>query len=97
AETFLPVATEPVNEILAMPGCSQIHWPRSLPPARMLSTPGGKIARLMRPISKVVKGVYGDGFKTTVLPVYSACVIFGAASTMGTFHGVMAPITPSGR
>ncbi len=69
ARTFLPVATDPVNEILSMSGCPVIHGPRSLPPATVLSTPGGRMSREISPIFKVVKGVFGDGFCTAVLPV----------------------------
>ena len=65
----LPVATEPVKVILSMSGCSVIHWPRSLPPASTLKTPGGSTSREISPIRSVASGVKGEGFRTRVLPV----------------------------
>ena len=70
ASTFLPVATEPVNEILSM--------------LRVLRDPGAELVaagehvhdagredlvRSSSPSLSVVSGVYGDGFRITVLPV----------------------------
>ena len=69
AITFLPVATEPVKEILSMSGCSVIHWPRSLPADSTLTTPGGNTDCANSPIFSVVNGVYGDGLRMTVFPV----------------------------
>ncbi len=43
-----------------------------------------------------VNGVCVAGFSTTVFPHASAGAIFHAASDSGKFHGVIAPITPSG-
>ncbi len=57
AITFFPVATEPVNEILSMVGCSVIHWPSSSPPASTLSTPRGKTSRNSSPSRSVLSGV----------------------------------------
>ena len=69
AMTFLPVATDPVKEILSMPGCAVIHSPRSSPPASTFSTPGGNTSRSSSAIFSVHSGVYGEGLSTTVLPV----------------------------
>ena len=44
-----------------------------------------------------MSGVYGDGFRTSVLPARSAGAIFQKASVSGKFHGVMAATTPRGR
>ena len=57
AMTRLPLATEPVNEILSMPGCSLIHCPQSSPPASTLTTPGGKIGCSSSPSLSVDSGV----------------------------------------
>ena len=38
-----------------------------------------------------------DGFSSTALPAISACTEGFMPSTNGPFHGVMMPITPSGR
>ena len=69
ASTFLPVATEPVNEILSMPGCSVIQAPSSSPPASTLTTPAGNTSFMISPTFSVGSGVYGDGLRITVLPV----------------------------
>ncbi len=95
--TFLPVSTEPVKLILRGTGCEVIHAPSSSLPLTMLTTPGGKTSRSSSPTFRVVNGVYGDGFRTRVLPASSAGAIFQNASVNGKFHGVMAATTPSGR
>ena len=41
-------------------------------------------------------GASSADFTTTVLPATSAGAIFSAISSMGTFHGMIAPTTPSG-
>jgi len=69
AMTRLPVATDPVKEILSMSGCSVIHAPSALPPASTLTTPAGKCSRAISPSNKVERGVYGEGLSTMVLPV----------------------------
>ena len=40
--TFLPVATDPVNTILSMPGWLVRWLPTSAPPVTLLTTPGGR-------------------------------------------------------
>ena len=47
AITFLPLATPPVNDTLAMPGCSVRYCPVSAPtPGNTLNTPSGRPASL---------------------------------------------------
>ncbi len=41
-------------------------------------------------------GVSGAGFSTTVQPAASAGPIFAMLRYSGTFHGVIAPTTPTG-
>ncbi len=55
--TFLPVATEPVKEILRTLGCAVIQPPSSLPPDTMLSTPAGTTSRRISPSLSVESGV----------------------------------------
>jgi hypothetical protein len=43
-----------------------------------------------------VSGVISAGFSTTVLPQARAGPSFQDAMSMGKFHGVMSPTTPSG-
>src|SRR5665213_866899 len=59
-----------------------------------LSTPGGSKSAHSSPNSKVVSGVVGAGFATTVLPASSAGATFIISSTSGKFQGVIAAITP---
>ena len=93
----LPVAVEPVKLILRGTGCDVIHFPSSSPPDTTLSTPGGRTSLRISPTSSVLRGVYGDGLSTSVLPASRAGPIFQPASTSGKFHGVIAATTPIGR
>ena len=43
-----------------------------------------------------VSGVCSAGLMTTVLPVVRACPILLNVSNVGTFHGTIAPTTPTG-
>ena len=62
-----------------------------------LNTPfGGPASVMMRPSANVVHGVYVAGLMTMVQPVASAGAIFQVASSIGKFHGVMMPTTPTG-
>ncbi len=94
AATFLPVATEPVNEILRTAGCDVIHAPSSSLPDTTLRTPAGSASRRISPSFSVESGVYGDGFNTMVFPASSAGAIFQTPSSTGKFQGVIAPTTP---
>jgi hypothetical protein len=95
--TFLPVAIDPVKETPRGTGCSVIHWPSSLPPETTFSTPAGMSARRISPIRTVTTGVYGDGLRTTVQPARKAGAMVLTAIPIGTFHGLMAAMTPIGR
>ena len=69
AMTCLPLAAEPVKEILSMPGYALIQRPHSSSPASTLTTPAGTISRSSSPSLSVERGVSGEGLRTTVLPV----------------------------
>ena len=92
----MPVATEPVNEILRTAGCSETHAPSWSPPEIVLRTPAGTTSRRISPSLSVESGVNGDGFTTIVLPARSAGAIFQMPSRSGKFHGVIAPTMPYG-
>ncbi len=63
----------------------------------MLTTPGGSSASWITCASRsAVSGVVSAGFNTTVLPVASAGAIFHAAISIGKFHGMIWPATPTG-
>lgn len=47
-------------------------------------------------MASVDSGVYGEGFRTTVLPARRAGATFHVASIRGAFHGAIAATTPSG-
>ena len=49
------------------------------------------------PSSSAVTGVCSAGFSTTVQPAASAGPSFQQADMSGTFHGQIAPTTPTGR
>mmetsp|Transcript_5843 Transcript_5843/g.14173 ORF Transcript_5843/g.14173 Transcript_5843/m.14173 type:complete len:205 (-) Transcript_5843:526-1140(-) len=97
AMTFFPVATDPVKLMCRTSSCSARAFPRSSPPATILSTPAGRPARSAAfPMARVDRGVNGEGLITTVLPDSSAEAAFDAAISTGKFHGVMAAATPRG-
>jgi hypothetical protein len=59
-------------------------WPVALSPVTMFTTPGGKPASAVNsPSIKVVKGVEGAGFRTSVQPAAKAGPIFQIAITNG--------------
>ena len=63
----------------------------------MLITPGGTPAsRASSPKRNAPSGVTSDGFRTMVQPAANAGAIFHMAIISGTFHGTMAPTTPTG-
>ena len=63
----------------------------------MLTTPGGRSASWRTSASSsAVSGVVSAGLSTTVLPVASAGAIFQLAMSIGKFHGMTWPATPSG-
>lgn len=78
-----PALAEPVNEILSMPACVVIAAPRSSPPARTWSTPGGRTSWASSPRRRVETGVYGDGLTITGFPATSAGPIFHSDSISG--------------
>ena len=69
----------------------------SLPPEITFTTPGGNTLFAGSPIFNTHRGVYGDGFTTTVLPVKTAGAIFHTVKRTGKFQGVIVPTTPKGR
>ena len=79
----LPVATEPVSEIMSTPGCSTTAAPTSSPPATALSTPGGSTSAARAARRSVDTGVSGAGLSTTVLPAARAGPIFQSAIISG--------------
>ena len=94
----VPVAVEPVNEILRTSGWRTRASPQPGPgPGTTLSTPSGRPASAASSASaSAVSGVSGEGLRTTVLPQASAGPSFQAAMTSGKFHGTMRPHTPTG-
>ena len=62
-----------------------------------LTTPGGKPASsASSPIRSAVSGVCSAGLSSTVQPAASAGPSFHAAISMGKFHGMICPHTPTG-
>src|SRR5206468_1151934 len=66
-------------------------------PVTTLRTPGGSsAASAISPRTKASIGVYGDGFRTTLLPAASAGTTFDRFRYSGKLNGVMAATTPTG-
>src|SRR5207247_7864248 len=66
-------------------------------PGITFSTPGGSPASsASSPIRTAVSGVSSAGLSTTQLPAASAGAHFQPTMIIGKFHGMIAPITPSG-
>ena len=94
----LPTSVEPVKATLSIPGCPTSADPVAPAPVTMLTTPGGSSASWRTSASSsAVSGVVSAGLSTTVLPVASAGASFQLAMSIGKFHGMTWPATPSGR
>jgi hypothetical protein len=100
AMIFLPVATEPVKEILRTASALTMWVPTLKPwwsaPETMLKTPGGKTSLISSATRAPVSGVYGDGLCTKVLPQVMLGAHFWIEVNIGKFQGVMPPTTPMG-
>ncbi len=93
----LPPTPEPVNEILSTPACVTRCSLTSRPAGTTDSTPLGSPASVkISARRKASSGVSGAGLKTTVQPATSDGASLAAAMNRGTFHGAMAPTTPTG-
>ena len=94
-----PTEVEPVKEIMSTLGesvsSSPTRWSEDV---TTLRTPAGISVRsaTTRPSSVAFHGVSGAGFSTTVLPVARACPSLFSVTSMGKFHGTIAPTTPTG-
>ena len=73
-----------------------MRLPTSASPVTTLTTPGGSTPFISSTNRKVESGVYGDGLITTVQPTRSAGMMCQVAISMGQFHGVIEPTTPTG-
>src|SRR5215216_13644 len=92
-----PAAVEPVNAILSTPGWRTRCSPTSRPAGITLTTPLGMPASSrMSAMRKASSGVSGDGLMTIVHPAINAGASFDIVTNCGTFHGTIAPTTPTG-
>ena len=93
----LPPTPDPVKEILSTPGCvtrcSLTSRPAGIDGEHALGQPGSAKISASR---KASNGVSGAGLYTTVQPATSDGASLAAAMKSGTFHGAMAPTTPTG-
>ncbi len=97
AAIFFPATVEPVKEILSTSGWVTMCSPTSRPACTMLSTPAGSPASCTASARRYAfSGVSGAGFSTMVEPEASAGASFSMVTNSGTFHGTMAPTTPTG-
>ena len=63
---------------------------------RMLNTPGGRTWFMIWVARSTVSGASSADFTTTLLPATRAGAILSAIRSSGTFHGMIAPTTPTG-
>ena len=79
-------------------GSVTIASPTSAPPTTIWSRPSGRpaSANTAANIAPPTTGVCGSGFRTTALPSARAGATTRMPSTLGEFHGVIAPTTPTG-
>ena len=91
-----PAAVEPVKAILSTPGwrtrCSPTSRPAGITDTTPFGMPASSISSAMRMASS---GVSGDGLMTMVEPDSSAGASFDIVTNCGTFHGTIAPTTPT--
>ena len=92
-----PTSVLPVKATLSTPGWRTRCSPTRAPPGITLKTPSGTPASSRTSARmNASSGVSGDGFRTNVQPASSAGASFMAVSPSGTFHGRIAPTTPTG-
>ena len=97
APILRPATPEPVNEILSVSGWRTRYSLTSRSACTMLSTPAGSPASCTISARRYASsGVSGDGFSTTVEPDARAGPSFSDVTNSGTFHGTIAPTTPTG-
>ena len=98
APTIRPTSVEPVNETMLMFGSVTSASPVSASPMTIWSSPSGRPASLKTAANMAPPqiGVCGSGLSTTALPSASAGATTRMPSTLGEFHGVIAPTTPTG-
>ena len=87
-----------VNDTIDTFGSVTSASPTSAPPTTIWSTPSGSPAsrKTASNIAPPMIGVCGSGLRTTALPRASAGATTRIPSTLGEFHGVIVPITPTG-
>mmetsp|Transcript_31318 Transcript_31318/g.70442 ORF Transcript_31318/g.70442 Transcript_31318/m.70442 type:complete len:218 (-) Transcript_31318:567-1220(-) len=100
AMTFLPTAVDPVKTTLRTAGLRVrispgLGYSWSVP-TTTLRTPAGRSGRRSSPMRRVVSGVCGAGFRTTVLPHAKAVDVGFQPKTIGAFHGAITATTPRG-
>lgn len=95
----LPVAVDPVNEILATWGLVLISSPTSCPrPSRMLKAPGGRSASCSACASTCAcSGLSSLGLMTEAQPADSAEASLQQIVPTALFHGAISAATPTGR
>ena len=91
-----PAAVEPVKAILSTPGWRTRCSPTSRPAGITLTTPFGMPASSSSSaMSMASSGVSGEGLMTIVDPDSRAGASLDIVTNCGTFHGTMAPTTPT--
>ena len=96
--TRRPAAVEPVNDTRFTLGSVTIASPTSAPPSTTWSSPSGSPAsrKTASNTAPPQTAVWGSGLRMTALPRARAGATTRIPSTVGEFHGVIAPMTPAG-
>src|SRR6202042_3961499 len=92
-----PAAVEPVKVILSTRGSRTSSSETSRSAVTTLSTPAGRpAASAASAIRYPSPGASGDDLRITVQPASSAGATLLLIRTIGAFHGMIAPTTPTG-
>jgi hypothetical protein len=92
-----PAAVDPVKVILSTRGSRTSSSETSRSAVTTLSTPGGRpAASAASAIRYPSPGASGEDLSTTVQPASRAGATLLLIRSIGTFHGMIAPTTPTG-
>jgi hypothetical protein len=92
-----PVFVDPVNMILSTSAWLVSAAPTAPSPGTTASTSAGSAWLTTATSACTDSGVYSEGLRTTVLPIFSAGANCHTEIIIGQFQGPTAPTTPTGR
>jgi hypothetical protein len=92
-----PVFVDPVNMILSTSAWLVRAAPTAPSPGTTASTSAGSTWLTTATSACTDSGVYSEGLRTTVFPIFSEGANCQTEIIIGQFHGPTAPTTPTGR